>query len=110
MTGRETGWRRQIMRIDIEEIQREVSSWDGISVAPHRFGGVEFNWARAEVGHIHRNGLVDIPFPIKIRDQLLREGLASEHHVLPNSGWVSFQVRPEADVGRALWLLRLSYL
>ncbi len=94
----------------IEQVQRAVCSWKGVSLAPHRFGGVEFKWAKAEIGHIHRNGLLDVPFPIPVRDQLLLEGSASKHHVLPNSGWVSFQIRSEADVRHAIWLLKLSYL
>ncbi len=58
----------------IEEVRQEVSGWDGISVAPHRFGGVEFNLGRVEVGHVHRSGLVDIPFPRRVRDHQLDGG------------------------------------
>ncbi len=94
----------------MELVQQEVSSWDGVTVSTHRFGGVEFRLANAEVGHIHQNGLVDIPFPMKIRNQLIHEGLVSKHHVLTDSGWISFRVRSENDVPHAIWLLRLSYL
>ena len=94
----------------IEQVQQEVSSWDGVTVSTHRFGGVEFKLTNAEVGHIHQNGLVDIPFPMKIRNQLLLEGLVSKHHVLTDSGWISFRVRSENDVPHAIWLLKLSYL
>jgi hypothetical protein len=94
----------------MRQIEREVSLWEGVAAVPHRFGGVEFNLGRAEIGHVHQNGLVDIPFTMALRNQLLSEGLASEHHVLPNSGWVSFRIKTEADVQRATWLLRLSYL
>ena len=98
------------MSSHMEQVQQEVSSWDGVSVSPHRFGGVEFKLANAEVGHIHQNGLLDIPFPMKLRDQLLLEGLVSKHHVLTDSGWISFRVRSENDVPHAIWLLKLSYL
>jgi hypothetical protein len=94
----------------IEQIQREVTSWEGISAAPHRFGGVEFNLGKAEIGHIHLSGVTDIPFPMNLRNQLLAEGLVSKHHVLPDSGWVTFRVRSEVDIPRVLWLLKLSYL
>ena len=77
---------------------------------PHRFGGLEFNLDMAEVGHIHFNGMVDIPFNSKIRSQLLAEKRAESHHLLPETGWVSFYVRSEADVEQAIWLFRLSYL
>ncbi len=64
----------------------------------------------AEVGHVHTGGIVDVPFPRSIRDALLAEGLAEEHRWVPNSGWITFQVRSEADLKQALWLMRLSYL
>lgn len=54
--------------------------------------------------------MVDIPFPRSIRDALLAEAIAEEHHWVPNSGWVTFRIRGEQDVRHALWLLRLSYL
>jgi Family of unknown function (DUF5519) len=95
----------------MKEIEHEVSSWPGISVHPHRFGGNEFRFGHAEVGHIHHHGgMVDIPFPRSIRDALLEEALAEEHHWVPNSGWTTFRIRDEEGFKHARWLLRLSYL
>jgi hypothetical protein len=48
--------------LSVERIVQQVSSWSGVSQSPHRFGGVEFTLAGREVGHVHRNGMVDIPF------------------------------------------------
>src|SRR6266849_892421 len=76
----------------------------------HRFGGKEFRFGSAEVGHIHAGGIVDIPFPRSVRDALLAEGLAEEHRWVPNSGWITFHICSEEDLKRALWLMRLSYL
>ena len=84
-------------------------SWEGVTTAPHRFGGVEYRIGRRELGHIHGDYLVDIPFPKKIRDELVRAGLAEPHHILPDTGWVSFYLRGEDDVQRAIDLLRRSY-
>lgn len=69
-----------------------------------------FRHGSAEIGHIHPGGIVDIPFPRPVRDALLDEHLAEEHHWVPNSGWVTFRVRTEDDLQHAMWLLRLSYL
>lgn len=91
------------------KLEEEVAAWPEISVRPHRFGGKEFRFRHAEVGHVHDNGIVDIPFPRAVHDALLEEGLAVEHHWIPNSGWTTFHVRNEEDVSHALWLLRLSY-
>jgi Family of unknown function (DUF5519) len=91
-------------------LEEVVSAWSRISVSPHRFGGTEFQFGYAEVGHVHTNGIVDIPFPRSVRDALLADGLAEEHHWVPNSGWITFQMRSEEDLSHALWLMRLSYL
>ena len=32
--------------------------------------------------------LLDLPFPVKIRNELVESGRAEVHHVLPESGWV----------------------
>jgi hypothetical protein len=59
---------------------------------------------------VHTSGLVDIPFPRSVHDVLLADGLAEEHHWVPDSGWITFHVRKEEDLKRALWLMGLSYL
>jgi hypothetical protein len=87
-----------------------VSASPNVSVHPHRFEGREFQFGDAEVGHVHTNGIVDIPFPRSIRDALLADSLAEPHHWVPNSGWITFQMRSEEDLSHALWLMRLSYL
>jgi len=94
----------------LKELKEEVSAWPNISIHPHRFGGREFRFGSAEVGHVHTGGIVDIPFPRPVRDLLLAEGLAEEHRWVPNSGWITFNVRRDEDLKHALWLLRLSYL
>ena len=87
-----------------------ISAWSRISVHPHRFGGREFLFGAAEVGHVHTNGIVDIPFTRPVHDALLAEGLAEQHRWVPNSGWITFRMSREPDVAHALWLMRLSYL
>ena len=64
-----------------EMIIGEVSSWDGVAVNPHRFGGREFNLGKVEIGHVHGNSLVDVPFTRKIRAALVTDGEAQPHHI-----------------------------
>lgn len=90
-------------------IRRKVLGWPGVEEAPHRFGGVEFRLGRREIGHLHGDHLADLPFPVRVREELVREGRARPHHVLPESGWVSFPIRGEADVLGAVALFRLGY-
>jgi hypothetical protein len=94
----------------LKKLEDEVSAWPHVSIHPHRFGGKEFRFRSAEVGHVHTGGLVDIPFPRSVHDALLAAGLAEEHRWVPNSGWMTFHVRSDADLKHALWLMRLSYL
>jgi hypothetical protein len=87
----------------------QVSAWPDVSTHEHRFGGVEFRLAAREIGHVHNFGIVDIPFPIKIRDVLIQSGRAERHHWLPQSGWTTVRVSGD-KIDNALSLLRFSYL
>lgn len=92
-----------------EQIQQAILSWPEVIAGPHRFGGTEFRIDRRELGHIHGDSFVDIPFPTTVRNELVAAGRAQPHHILPDTGWVSFYLREAADVQRAINLLRLSY-
>ena len=83
--------------------------WEGVSAAPHRYGGIEFRLGRREIGHVHRDSLVDIPFPKPVRDALVAVGDAEPHHILPESGWVSVRIRGVEDVAAIIELFRLNY-
>jgi len=91
------------------QIAREVASWDGVVVAPHRFGGVEFRLGRRELGHLHGSRLADLPFPLAVRNQLVADGRAERHHILPESGWVSVRIRDDEDVSSVIELFRMNY-
>jgi Family of unknown function (DUF5519) len=92
-----------------EKIDAALQSWSGISSQPHRFGGTQYNLGRREIGHVHGDTLVDIPFPKKVRNELVAAGRAEPHHILPESGWVSIFLRQASDVDRAIELLHLSF-
>lgn len=92
-----------------ETVRAALAEWPGLAMQPHRFGGTEWLMGKREIGHIHGDALVDIPFPKRIRDEAIAAGEAARHHVLPESGWVSVWLREAADVERALRLLRRSY-
>ncbi|MBF6593124.1 MAG: DUF5519 family protein [Thermaceae bacterium] len=105
------------------QIEEVLTAWEGIEAHPHRFGGPEFLLGSREIGHVHEgmraahtgyagnlgDGLVDIPFPVKVRDEVIAAGLAEPHHILPDSGWVSLWLREPSDVDKALKLFECSY-
>jgi hypothetical protein len=90
-------------------IQDRLLAWPGVTQHPHRFGGVEFRLGKRELGHIHGDHLVDIPFPRAVRDEVVGSGLAEPHHILPESGWISRYLRQPGDVDTASALFRRSY-
>ena len=86
-----------------------VLGWPEVTAHPHRFGGTEFRLGKRELGHIHGDYLVDIPFPRKVRDEIVATGHAEPHHILPQSGWISFYLNETADIERAIALFRQSF-
>jgi hypothetical protein len=92
-----------------ERIEREVGGWPGVEAEVHRFGGVEFRVNGHEIGHLHGDRMADLPFPVRMREELVEAGRAQVHHVLPQTGWVSYRIRSEEDVGGALDLFRKNY-
>lgn len=92
-----------------DRITKELSSWPGVTAHSHRFGGVEFRLGHREIGHLHGDRLADLPFPTRIRNELVAAGRALPHHVLPDSGWVSFPIRSVGDADAAIDLFRQNY-
>jgi hypothetical protein len=92
-----------------EKIKEALLSWEDVEAHPHRFGGTEYRMSRREIGHVHGDALVDIPFPKKVRDEIVAAGEAQPHHVLPETGWVSFYIEAEDDIRKAIDLLKRSY-
>jgi len=92
-----------------ESITKAMTALAGVTVAPHRFGGVEYGIGKREIGHIHGDHMVDMPFPKKVRDEIVAAGRAQPHHLLPETGWVSFYLRQEDDVEKAITLLYESF-
>jgi hypothetical protein len=90
-------------------ITTAVTAWEGVTTRPHRFGGVEYVIGKREIGHIHDDHLVDIPFPKSVRDEIIATRRARPHHILPETGWVSFYLHEEEDIEKAIALLRKSF-
>ncbi|HEX2741796.1 MAG TPA: luciferase family protein [Rubrobacter sp.] len=93
----------------MDTIEREVGGWPGVEEKEHRFGGIEFRVNGHEIGHLHGDRLADLPFPVRMRKELVESGKAQLHHVLPQTGWVSYRIGGEEDVAGALDLFRKNY-
>lgn len=67
---------------------------------PHQFGGREFRAGRRELGHLHgRTGSLDLPFPVRIRERLVRGGASgtTPHPARDRMGIVSHQAVVRCD-------------
>jgi hypothetical protein len=92
-----------------EKIVKTVSSWEGVRASPHRFGGTEFRFGKRELGHIHGDSFADIVFPMEVRNRLVAEGRVEPHHILSESGWITFRFGKLEDIDSAIDLFKLSY-
>ena len=107
MTASESG---RMLDVDVfKRVRTELMSWPGVTSQPHRFGGTEFRVNGREMGHMHGGRFADLPFPMSIRNELVKDGRALPHHVLPNSGWITFLINEEADVTALINLFRMQY-
>ena len=94
----------------IEIIREEILSWPYVAAKAHEFGGIEFLLNKREMGHIHGERVADLPFPMRTRNELVTSGRASPHHVLPNSGWVSYWIdKGEEDIPAVIELFKMRY-
>jgi hypothetical protein len=92
----------------IDTVRAAVGNWDGVTTHEHRFGGIEFRVGRRELGHLHRS-FADLPFPRRVREELVAAGRARPHHILPDSGWVTVPMRTASEVANVIDLFRANY-
>lgn len=90
-------------------IEREVKGWPGVTIGGTSRGGLGLYYGKVELGHLHGNSFADLPFPKKVRDELIEQGRASVHPPLPDSGWVRRGIDGPGDVETVIGLFRINY-
>lgn len=88
---------------------KTVKSWESITAKYHRYGGLEFLVNGQEIGHIHGNGLIDLHFNKAIAQALIDKQLAKPHHVLNQTGWISYYITKDDPIATVLTLTSWSY-
>ena len=53
--------------------------------------------------------MADLPFPVRMRKELVAEGKAEPQYALPQTGWASHYPRGAEDVPAVAELFRLNY-
>ena len=86
-----------------------VTSWPGVTTDAGRFGETEFFLDGRLLGHVHGDDLADIPFPRRLRDELVAAGRTGPHHIHPDSTWTSRAIESDDDVDAVIELIRLNY-
>lgn len=94
----------------IDEIEFEVLSWQHTHVSVHKYGGIQFNKHKRELGHIHGNGLLDVLLNREQKFLLMKQYAVEDHHVFKNSGWISFRIKTPTDKLTAIEILRYAYV
>jgi hypothetical protein len=100
--------RRDTTDSPFQRVADTVAGWPGITTGRGRCGAVTFSYGTREVGHLHGSSRADLPFPTKLRHELVAAGRAEPHHFLPESGWVTVRLAGDG-IARALDLFRLNY-
>ncbi len=90
-------------------IECEVMSWPGVTTGDTGRGGMGFYYGKVELGHLHGDTSADLPFPRKVRDELIEQGRASVHPPLPDSGWVRRRMSDPEGVVAVIGLFRENY-
>ena len=93
----------------LAQVEREVLEWQGVTTDDTGRGGLQFSYGRVELGHLHGSSFADLPFPKKVRDELIEEGRASVHPPLPDSGWVRRRMEGPEDARAVIELFRMNY-
>jgi len=92
----------------LSAVEREILTWPGVGKGPGMFDSVQFTVGRREIGHLHRDGVADLPFPRATHDELIAAGQASPHRA-GSPGFVSVRLRSPADVPHVVALFRQNY-
>jgi hypothetical protein len=74
------------MRELLQQISDAVLAWPQVTAGPHRFGGTEYRFDQAEIGHIHHDGTLDTPYPMPVRNELIAEGWSRSITSCPSPG------------------------
>lgn len=88
-------------------IERELLAWPGVEQGPGMFGSVRYTLGRREIGHVHGDGVADLPFPRRVHDELIAAGRAGPHRA-GSPGFVSVRIRSADDVPAVIALFRMN--
>ncbi|GGH17968.1 luciferase domain-containing protein [Mucilaginibacter phyllosphaerae] len=94
----------------MDALEKKVLSWPNTTSTIHKYGGLQLNYGKKELGHIHGNGLLDMLLNRKLKAYVMgNDSKIKDHHSFKDSGWISFYIKDECDKQVALNLFNLAY-
>src|SRR6266566_10139883 len=86
-----------------ESLKTWIQQLPGVSEAPHRFGGTEFQVEGVEFMHSHGHSWLDIRLSKEDQASVLKTEQALPHQaqVHAQAGWVSFRIKNSQDIANA---------
>ncbi len=92
-----------------ESLRAWILELPGVSEAPHRFGGTEFQVDGIEFMHSHGPTWLDIRLSKDDQASVLKSGQALPHRFAPQAGWVSFQIKSSQGLANGRKIIQLAY-
>ena len=86
----------------------DVANTPGLEVRPRPINTIGFYARGRELGHIHRNGHLDLHFPTAVGEALIANGDVAHHRHIHEASWVSFRVSKIEDSRHAAALVQLA--
>ena len=91
------------------EVVKWMKELPDIKSKYHKYGGLEFQINGKEVCHIHGDGLTDVSLNKEYAEKLIRTTRAEEHHVIKNSGWISYQITSKTITSELIQIIQQAY-
>ena len=92
------------------ELTQWLKEMEGVRTRYHRYGGMEFTLNGKEICHIHGDGLVDVKLNAQLKQELIGQEGVENHHALPDSHMVSYQITKTAELSVLKSVVLASYL
>ena len=97
------------MRFELQSFRESIERLPGVTMAPHRFGGVEFQVHGLEFMHFHDDTHLDARLSKEDQSMVLSENKAEHHQFAPEAGWVTVRIRSHKELDNAREVARLAY-
>jgi len=98
-----------VTQSELQPFRDWIENLPGVTQAPHRFGGVEFQVYGLEFMHFHGETYLDVHLSKEDQARILAESKADHHEFAPEAGWVTLRIRSDRDLENAREVVQLAY-